>query len=90
MLLLVGHLELQEYGNVSSALFDGHDWFPYTMSTKYDGAPGQLQQIFHETRCCTITDIIRKFSFVACFLFLPFSVSHSPHIDTIEIQHSDI
>ncbi|KAG2219729.1 hypothetical protein INT45_007768 [Circinella minor] len=68
MLLLVGHLELQEHGNVSAALFDGHDWFPYILSTKYDGTPGQIQQIFHETRCCTITDIIHHLPVPAVIL----------------------
>ncbi|KAI9264062.1 cortical protein marker for cell polarity-domain-containing protein [Phascolomyces articulosus] len=68
MLLLVGHLELQDHGNVSAALFDGNDWFPYTMSTKYDGTPGQLQQVFHETRCCTVTDIIHHLPVPAVIL----------------------
>ncbi|KAI8150283.1 cortical protein marker for cell polarity-domain-containing protein [Fennellomyces sp. T-0311] len=68
MLLVVGHLDLQEYGNVSAALFDGNDWFPFTMSTKSDGAPGQLRQIFHETSCCTVTDIIHHLPVPAVIL----------------------
>ncbi|KAI9484647.1 cortical protein marker for cell polarity-domain-containing protein [Zychaea mexicana] len=68
MLLLVGHLELQDHGNVSAALYDGNDWYPYTMSTKYDGAPGQLQQVFHETRCCTVSEIIHHLPVPAVIL----------------------
>ncbi|KAI9323395.1 cortical protein marker for cell polarity-domain-containing protein [Dichotomocladium elegans] len=68
MLLAAGHLSLQKYGNVSAALYDGSQWFPFALSTKLDGTPGQLSQIFYESGCCIAVDIIHHLPVPAVIL----------------------
>ena len=47
MLLISGSLVSNSFGNVSSALFDGADFFPYIVSTSPSGGPGFVSQFFH-------------------------------------------
>jgi hypothetical protein len=61
MLMVNGQLELEGFGNVSSALFDGSTWYPTILSTTHTGNPGAIKQIFYKalsinfttTRKCT-------------------------------------
>jgi len=46
MLLISGSLMSNSFGNVSSALFDGHDFFPYLVSSSSSGGPGFVSQFF--------------------------------------------
>ncbi|KAF7731991.1 hypothetical protein EC973_007096 [Apophysomyces ossiformis] len=59
ILLVMGSLNIEPFGNVSAALFDGTSWYPYVLATKIDGMPGSIRQIFHESACCTVIDINR-------------------------------
>ncbi|KAF8585919.1 hypothetical protein K439DRAFT_1615502 [Ramaria rubella] len=47
MLLISGSLASDSFGNVSSALFDGQNYFPYIVSTSPAGGPGFVSQLFH-------------------------------------------
>lgn len=47
MLLISGSLASDSFGNVSSALFDGQNFFPYIVSTSPSGGPGFVSQFFH-------------------------------------------
>lgn len=80
MLLASGHLDLNTFGNVSAALYDGSQWFPLALSTKMDGTPGQLQEVFRETTCCTAINVIRKcldhVEYRFCHLYV--SLDHLP------------
>lgn len=60
MLLVIGHLNLQTYGNVSVALYDGNDWYPFVLSSRIDGTPGYIRNVFHETDCCAVPTVVRE------------------------------
>ncbi|KAI8064243.1 cortical protein marker for cell polarity-domain-containing protein [Gongronella butleri] len=57
MLMAVGQLQLSQAGNVSVALYDGHGWSPYTLSSQFNGQPGIIQSFFTELECCTASSI---------------------------------
>lgn len=61
MLLIAGHLNLEKYGNVSAAIYDGSEWFPYALTSQLQGTSGLLRQIFYESQCCTAGSIRRKY-----------------------------
>ncbi|KAG9300601.1 hypothetical protein G9A89_005201 [Geosiphon pyriformis] len=46
MLLISGALSLETYGDVSVALYDGVDYYPYLYSSKIGGDPGNIFSIF--------------------------------------------
>ncbi|CAG8468328.1 10801_t:CDS:2 [Ambispora leptoticha] len=46
MLLVSGSLSLEDYGNVSTALFDGEVFYPYIYSSQTGGLPGNILSIF--------------------------------------------
>lgn len=43
MLVVSGALQLQTYGNVSTALFDGQYWTPFLLTTQSGGGPGVVR-----------------------------------------------
>ncbi|PWN37872.1 uncharacterized protein FA14DRAFT_187922 [Meira miltonrushii] len=43
MLVVSGALNMQTYGNVSTALFDGQSWTPFLLSTRTGGGPGVVR-----------------------------------------------
>jgi len=47
MLLISGSLASNSFGNVSAALFDGQNFFPYFVSTSPSGGAGFVSQLFH-------------------------------------------
>ncbi|CEP11286.1 hypothetical protein [Parasitella parasitica] len=49
MLLAVGHLNVNSFGNASAALYDGSKWNPYLLTTQLNGQPGIIYQIIHTT-----------------------------------------
>ncbi|KAG0169751.1 hypothetical protein DFQ29_009564 [Apophysomyces sp. BC1021] len=57
ILMVVGNLNIESFGNVSAAMFDGSSWYPYIVSSKIDGMPGLISKIFHESACCTVSDV---------------------------------
>ncbi|EIW73555.1 hypothetical protein TREMEDRAFT_42413 [Tremella mesenterica DSM 1558] len=46
MLMISGSLILQNQGNVSSALFDGTNWYPYLIGTTSTGSLGSISKLF--------------------------------------------
>jgi hypothetical protein len=46
-LLVSGQLNLQDVGSVSSALFDGANWYPYLLTSTTSGAAGALAGMFY-------------------------------------------
>ncbi|KAJ2955867.1 hypothetical protein NQZ79_g8209 [Umbelopsis isabellina] len=50
MLMVSGRLDIQGYGNVSSALFDGTTWYPSIFSTTASGNPGTIRQMFYKAQ----------------------------------------
>jgi hypothetical protein len=50
MLMVNGRLDIQNYGNVSSALYDGATWYPSILSTTGSGTPGTIRQIFYKAQ----------------------------------------
>ncbi|GAA5809418.1 hypothetical protein MFLAVUS_002826 [Mucor flavus] len=49
MLLAVGTLNIQGFGNASAALYDGKIWNPYLLTTQLNGQPGSIQKVIHVT-----------------------------------------
>lgn len=49
MLLAVGHLNINLFGNTSAALYDGSVWYPYLLTTQSNGDPGVIYQVIHTT-----------------------------------------
>lgn len=50
MIMVSGRLDIQGYGNVSSALFDGTTWYPSILSTTASGNPGTIREIFYKAQ----------------------------------------
>ncbi|KAK9487282.1 cortical protein marker for cell polarity-domain-containing protein [Lipomyces starkeyi] len=48
ILLVLGDLKFQEYGNVSAAFFDGDSWTPFLYSVKENNSPGVIYSLFTE------------------------------------------
>ncbi|KIJ49491.1 hypothetical protein M422DRAFT_27856 [Sphaerobolus stellatus SS14] len=46
VLLISGSLSSDSFGNASSVLFDGHNFFPYIVSSSSSGGPGFVSQLF--------------------------------------------
>ncbi|KAF7727896.1 hypothetical protein EC973_006895 [Apophysomyces ossiformis] len=57
MLLVAGHLNLDTFGNVSAALYDGISWYPFVLTSTLQGEPGVLRNVFHRSSCCTAKDL---------------------------------
>ncbi|KAI7863016.1 cortical protein marker for cell polarity-domain-containing protein [Spinellus fusiger] len=68
MLMAVGNIEIEVYGNVSAALYDGSSWYPYVLTTKNDGTPGKIRQLLHASPCCTVSNITRHLPVPAVIL----------------------
>ena len=49
MLLAVGNLNINEYGNVSAALYDGTLWSPYLSAAQINGQTGTINKVIHVT-----------------------------------------
>lgn len=49
MMLAVGKLNVNGFGNVSAALYDGTTWNPHLLTTRLDGQPGFIYQVIHTT-----------------------------------------
>ncbi|KAJ5901106.1 hypothetical protein N7504_007099 [Penicillium tannophilum] len=47
-LLLMGELIIPDFGNASAALYNGTTVTPFILSSKYDGQPGSMSQLFTE------------------------------------------
>ncbi|RUS22439.1 cortical protein marker for cell polarity-domain-containing protein, partial [Jimgerdemannia flammicorona] len=54
MLMVAGLLDIPGFGNVSAALFDGVDWYPYLVATGASGGPGVINSIFFKN-CCPLS-----------------------------------
>lgn len=50
MLLIMGQLVIPDFGNASAALYNGTGVTPFILSSKYDGEPGSMSQLFSENR----------------------------------------
>lgn len=49
MLLAVGNLNINNFGNASAALYDGNAWYPYLLTTQLNGQAGSIQKVIHTT-----------------------------------------
>ncbi|KAL0075325.1 cortical protein marker for cell polarity-domain-containing protein [Phycomyces blakesleeanus] len=56
MLMAVGNLVIDPFGNSSAAFYDGVSWYPYILSARLDGRPGTINQLFSNVSCCNITE----------------------------------
>ncbi|KAI9027635.1 cortical protein marker for cell polarity-domain-containing protein [Phycomyces nitens] len=54
MLMAVGNLVIEPFGNSSAAFYDGVSWYPYILSSRFDGHPGTINQLFSNVSCCSI------------------------------------
>lgn len=61
MLLAVGTLNIQGFGNASAALYDGKIWNPYLLTTQLNGQPGSIQKVIHVTDFRGIKNGRRKY-----------------------------
>lgn len=50
MLLIMGQLVIPDFGEASAALYNGTGVTPFILSSKYDGEPGSMSQLFTENR----------------------------------------
>jgi hypothetical protein len=48
LLLVSGSLKLDSIGDVSAALYDGKNMYPYILSSQTNGVPGRISTIFTE------------------------------------------
>lgn len=48
ILLIMGQLIIPNFGNASAALFNGTDVTPFILSSKSDGQPGSMSQVFSQ------------------------------------------
>ena len=46
-LMVSGQLELNNFGEASSALFDGSNWYPYLLASTLSGQPGSINSLFY-------------------------------------------
>lgn len=60
MLLAVGNLNINTFGNSSAALYDGTTWHPYLLTTQYNGQSGIINKVIHVTDFNGIKDRRRK------------------------------
>ncbi|KAG0193568.1 hypothetical protein DFQ28_004460 [Apophysomyces sp. BC1034] len=57
MLMVAGHLYLDNFGNVSAAMFDGENWYPFVLTSTGLGQPGVVHRMLHPSTCCTVRNI---------------------------------
>jgi hypothetical protein len=50
ILLVTGQLEIPGFGNASAALYNGTTLTPFILSSRSDGQPGSIQQMFTENK----------------------------------------
>lgn len=50
MLLIMGQLVIPDFGNASAALYNGTEVTPFILSSKHDGEPGSMSQLFSENK----------------------------------------
>lgn len=55
VLLAMGLLNLGEYGNLSSAFYDGSQWIPYLVAAAEDGSIDGLASIFFKSYHVNLT-----------------------------------
>ena len=46
--MLMGNIQLPNFGNASAVLYDGNSYQPYILSTKSDGSSGIINSLFSE------------------------------------------
>ncbi|PKY05038.1 hypothetical protein P168DRAFT_252089 [Aspergillus campestris IBT 28561] len=49
-LLVTGQLMIPDFGHASAALYDGSSVTPFILSSKSDGKPGSMSQVFYENK----------------------------------------
>lgn len=64
MLLAVGTLNIQDFGNASAALYDGTAWYPYLLTTQLNGQSGSIQKVIHVTDFNGIKNGRRKYKMI--------------------------
>jgi len=64
MLLISGSLASDSFGNISSALFDGQNFFPYLVSTSSSGGPGFVSQFFSSITSFSFAQRRKQFHFL--------------------------
>ncbi|OAD00485.1 hypothetical protein MUCCIDRAFT_113967 [Mucor lusitanicus CBS 277.49] len=74
MLLAVGHLNINLFGNTSAALYDGSVWYPYLLTTQSNGDPGVIYQVIHTTDFNGIKKA-RKYLSVAAVILISIAIS---------------
>ncbi|KAL9548227.1 hypothetical protein MBANPS3_005789 [Mucor bainieri] len=74
MLLAVGHLNINQFGNASAALYDGSTWYPYLLTTQLNGDPGLIYQAIHTTDFNGIKKA-RKYLSVAAVILISIAIS---------------
>ncbi|KAK4521177.1 uncharacterized protein ATC70_013122 [Mucor velutinosus] len=74
MLLAVGHLNINQFGNTSAALYDGSVWHPFLLTTQINGRPGVIHQIIHATDFNGIKKA-RKYLSVAAVILISIAIS---------------
>ena len=59
-LLVMGHLQINSFGNASAAFYDGSTWHPYFLTTRLDGQPGRIQLMAYASQDGTAADSSSK------------------------------
>ncbi|KAI8985137.1 cortical protein marker for cell polarity-domain-containing protein [Pilobolus umbonatus] len=49
MLIAIGHLQIEDFGTVSAALFDGELWHPFLLTTQFNGQAGIINTLILPT-----------------------------------------
>ncbi|KAI7906872.1 cortical protein marker for cell polarity-domain-containing protein [Cokeromyces recurvatus] len=81
MLMVVGHLDIPDFGDGSSssssvALYDGHRWYPYLLTASRDGATGgSISRVFTAVPCCTAIHSTRHYLSVPAVILISIAIS---------------
>ncbi|PWN50996.1 hypothetical protein IE53DRAFT_68983 [Violaceomyces palustris] len=59
LLVVSGSLVMQDYGNISSALFDGQNWTPFLVATDINGNPGVVRTFARSTEVLKFPNLHR-------------------------------
>ncbi|CAO3672752.1 unnamed protein product [Rhizopus stolonifer] len=75
MLMAIGHLLTDNGQSSSAALYDGAQWYPYILTAKADGSPGQIRQFLKTSDCCSSIPTQRRYLSVPAVVLISIAIS---------------
>ncbi|KAJ7262315.1 cortical protein marker for cell polarity-domain-containing protein [Mycena haematopus] len=83
MLMISGSLADPSFGNASSALFDGQNFFPYIVSTSSTGSPGTVSSLFRSLA----TFSFQQHKFLATGIVILISIAIAAGVEDDDSTH---